>query len=108
MAVRHGSRTLLRRGALSNSLPDDGDRSATIRALMFGAAGDMNLRVADDASERASDERTGVARRRNIGIIQHCVALAAQQSVVTGFGLGQHGDKALAFLRRKLTGCVEA
>ena len=40
---------------------DDGDRAAAVRSLVLGAAGDVDLGVADEAGEHAADEAAGVA-----------------------------------------------
>jgi hypothetical protein len=43
--------------------------------------------VADEAGERAGDERARVAGRREVGIIQHGVAAAAQDAVMAASAL---------------------
>ena len=59
---------------------DDGDRAAAVRPLMLGAAGDEDLGVADEAGERAGDEGAGVAGRGNVAVVEHRVAVAAQDA----------------------------
>ena len=61
---------------------DYGHRSAAVGALMLGAAGDVDLGVADQARQRAGDERAGMACRRDIGIIQHAMTMPAQEAIV--------------------------
>ena len=53
---------------------------------MFGAAGDIDLGVSDQAGERATDKGPRVTRRRDVGIIEHGVAVSAQLAVMAGFG----------------------
>jgi hypothetical protein len=69
---------------------------------MLGAARDVNLRMPDQAAQRAGNEGARVARRGNIRIIQHRVAMSAQQAIVTCFGFGEHRYEAKAFGRREL------
>ena len=85
-----------------STIDDQRDRPAAVRALMLGAAGDIDLRVADKARQGAADEGARMAGGRNVGIVQHGVAVAAQAAVVAGLGLRQHGDQALAFRWRQV------
>ena len=64
---------------------------------MLGAAGNENLRVSDEPAECAGDERARVPRRRNIGIVEHGVTMAAQAPAAARLGLGQQSDEPLAF-----------
>ena len=70
---------------------------------MFGAAGYVDFCVADQARQRAGDEAARVARRRNIGIVEHGVAVAAQAARRASLRLGEQGDDARALVCRQLT-----
>ena len=41
------------------AIDDERNRSAAVRSLVLGAAGDVNLRVPDKAGQRAADEGAG-------------------------------------------------
>ena len=49
------------RASYQAAIYDQGNRPATIRALVLGAAGYVNLRVANQAGKRAADEGAGMA-----------------------------------------------
>src|SRR3981081_1155503 len=70
---------------------DDRHQRAARRALVLGAAGDVEHCVADDAGQDAAHQRAGMARRLGVVVVQHGVTPAA---VFTGrrcFGLGEDG-----------------
>jgi len=69
---------------------------------MLGTARDVDFGVTDETRERATDKGTGVARGGNVGVVQHGVAVATQQAVVTRLGFGEHRDKTIALFGRKL------
>ncbi len=60
--------------------------------------------MADETRERAADECARVARGGDVGIVEHAVAIAAQEGVVARLRLGQHRNQPLALLRRQLPG----
>ena len=68
---------------------DQRHRPAAVRALMLGAARDVNLRMPDQPGQRAADKRARVPRRGNVAVVEHRVAIAAQAAVVAGLGLGR-------------------
>ena len=49
--------------ALKSLTRDDRDRAAAVRALMLGAAGDINFGVSDESRQRAANKRARMARR---------------------------------------------
>ena len=63
---------------------------------MLGTAGDIDFRVADQPRQRAADEGAGVPGRRDVGVVEHGVAMTAQAAIVAGLGLCQHGDETAA------------
>jgi len=63
---------------------------------MLGAAGHEDLSMPHEPAERPGHEGTGMTGRRDIGIIQHGVAMAAQAALAAGLRLGQARDQALA------------
>src|SRR6266851_8383229 len=89
------------------AIDDERNRPAAVRSLVLGAAGDVDLRVPDEARERAADEGAGVAGRGNVGIVEHGVAVAAQSAVVARLGLAEERDQAGARARRQLPGGIE-
>ena len=75
---------------LTRSAPRDyGNRAAAVRALMLGAAGDINLGVTDKAGQRTANKGAGMPRRRDVGIVQHGMTKAAQHRTLARFGLRQ-------------------
>src|ERR1700719_4544606 len=88
LASGHRRITALRAScALRRAIHDHRHRAAAVGSLMLGAAGHEDLRVADEAAERAGHERAGVAGRGDIGIVQHGVAMAAQAALAARFRL---------------------
>ncbi len=75
------------------SVDDDGDGPAAVRSLMFGAAGGRNLRVTDEAGQRACHEGSGMPRRGDVAVVEHC-GDAAQQPVVDGSALASSATRA--------------
>src|SRR5260370_18529073 len=63
--------------AVLGDFRDDRHRRAARRALVLGAAGDVEQRVADDAGQDASHQRAGVARRVEVAAVHHGVTPAA-------------------------------
>ena len=51
--------------------------STAIGALVFRTTRDVNLCVTEDAGERATDKSTGMAGRRDVGIVEHSMAMPA-------------------------------
>src|SRR5258707_15279870 len=70
---------------------DDRHRRAARRALVLGAAGDVEHCVADHAGQHAAHQRAGVARRMDVAIVEHGMAPAANLARRRCFGLGEAG-----------------
>ena len=63
---------------------------------MLGAARDIKLRMPDQAGQRAADKCAGMACRRNIGIVQHGVPVAAQAAIMARLRFAERGQQAMA------------
>ena len=69
---------------------------------MLGAARHVDFRVPDEARERAADKGARVAGRRNIGIVQHGVTMAAQRPSWLASAFASTAIEARALARRQL------
>ena len=94
MAVRLSFRgaTKLRTGNDGIAIDNQGYRPSPVRALVLSAAGDVNLGVSYESCKRAAHKGPRVAGRRNIGIVEHSVAVTAQSAVMAGLRLGKHNE----------------
>ena len=78
------------------SAPDDQcHRSAAVRPLMLGAARHIDFRMTDQPGQCTANKSACVSGRRNVEVVQHGVAMAAQPAVVARLRLGEDGDKAV-------------
>ena len=59
------------------AIHDQSDWTTAIGTLVFRTARDVNLCVTEDAGERATDKSAGMAGRRNVGVVEHGMAMAA-------------------------------
>ena len=85
------------------SAPDDQcHRSAAVGPLMLGAARHIDFRMPDQPGQCTANKSACVSGRRNVGVFQHGVAMAAQPAVVARLRLGEDGDKAPRVGRREV------
>ena len=68
---------MVQRSKPAHHAPNDRDRAAAGRALVLGAAGDVEHGVADHAGQHAADQGAGVAGRMDVAVVEHGVAPAA-------------------------------
>jgi exonuclease SbcC len=69
---------------------------------VLGSPGNENLGMAHEPRQRAGHESAGMARGGNVGIVEHGVAEAAQDTRGGRLGLGEQGHELRAFSRLKL------
>src|ERR1700741_3396 len=74
------------------AIDDERNRSAAVRSLVLGAAGNIDFGGPDKRRKRPTDEGARVARGGDVGIVQHGMAVTAQLSVVAGLGLAEQSD----------------
>src|SRR6266404_5473012 len=89
------------------AIDDERNRSAAVRSLVLGAAGNIDFGVPDKSRKRPTDEGARVARGGDVGIVQHGMAVTAQLSVVAGLGLAKQSNEPSALRRRQLPGAIE-
>ena len=74
-------------------------RSAAGRSLVLGAAGNIDSARPRESADQSADRGTGVARRADIGIIEHGMAEATHATVGRSFGFGENIDQPILRLR---------
>src|SRR5258707_14137754 len=77
--------------AVLGDFRDDRHRRAARRALVLGAAGDVEQRVADDAGQDAAHQRAGVACSVNFAVVPPSVTPAPDLARGARLGLGEAG-----------------
>src|SRR4051794_3687326 len=94
----------LRRYALGNRR----NQPAAVGALMLGAAGDKNSSVADHAGDEPAERATHVTLRIDVGVVQHRVALAADDAMAVRLAFDEHGAETRKVTCADLRVCFDA
>src|SRR5258708_26294633 len=76
------------------AIDDERNRSAAVRSLVLGAAGNIDFGVPDKSRERSTDEGARVARGGDVGIVQHGMAVSPPLSLVAGPRPAGQGNEA--------------